>query len=35
MSQENNTTDLMKFRSDFGWDPKPFEPTLREYAAQL
>jgi NADH dehydrogenase len=35
MSQENNTTDLTKFKSDFGWDPKPFEPTLREYASKL
>jgi NADH dehydrogenase len=35
MSQEENTTDLSKFKSDFGWDPKPFEPTLREYAKQL
>jgi NADH dehydrogenase len=35
MSQENNTTDLAKFKSDFGWDPKPFEPTLREYAPQV
>ena len=35
MSQENNTTDLAKFKSDFAWDPKPFEPTLREYASKL
>jgi hypothetical protein len=35
MSQEDNTADLSKFKADFGWDPKPFEPTLREYASQL
>jgi NADH dehydrogenase len=35
MSQEDNTCDLAKFRADFGWDPQPFEPTLREYASQL
>jgi NADH dehydrogenase len=35
MSQEDNIADLTKFRDDFGWDPQPFEPTLREYATQL
>jgi NADH dehydrogenase len=35
MSQENNTSDLTKFKADFGWDPQPFEPTLREYASKL
>ena len=35
MSQEDNTCDLAKFRADFGWDPQPFAPTLREYAAKL
>lgn len=35
MSQEDNTCDLSKFRADFGWDPQPFEPTLREYAPSL
>jgi NADH dehydrogenase len=35
MSQEDNTADLSKFRHDFGWDPRPFEPTLREYARLL
>ena len=29
MSQQDNTADLAKFKSDFGWDPQPFEPTLR------
>ena len=35
MSQEDNTCDLTKFRHDFGWEPQPFEPTLRSYAARL
>jgi NADH dehydrogenase len=35
MSQEDNTCDLTKFRDDFGWDPEPFEPTLRAYAGRL
>ena len=35
MSQENNTTDLAKFKADFGWDPRHFAPTLGEYASQL
>jgi nucleoside-diphosphate-sugar epimerase len=35
MSHEDNTCDLTKFRRDFGWDPRPFEPTLSEYAAKL
>ena len=35
MSQEDNTADITKLRKDFGWDPKPFEPTLREYAKQI
>jgi hypothetical protein len=35
MSQEENTCDLRKFEDAFGWTPKPFEPTLREYASQL
>jgi NADH dehydrogenase len=35
MSQEDNTCDLTKFKADFGWEPRPFEPTLREYAKQL
>jgi NADH dehydrogenase len=35
MSQEDNTADPSKFRHDFGWDPRPFEPTLREYARLL
>jgi len=35
MSQEDNTADVTKFRNDFGWDPRPFEPTLRDYARQL
>ena len=35
MSQEDNTCDLAKFRADFGWDPQPFEATLKEYAAKL
>jgi NADH dehydrogenase len=35
MSQEDNTADLAKFKSDFGWDPQPFEPTLRAYASSI
>ncbi|HYO08904.1 MAG TPA: NAD(P)H-binding protein [Tepidisphaeraceae bacterium] len=35
MSQEDNTCDLTKFRGDFGWDPQPFEPSLRAYVKQL
>jgi nucleoside-diphosphate-sugar epimerase len=35
MSQEDNTADITKFRQDFGWEPQPFEPSLREYARQL
>jgi hypothetical protein len=35
MSQEDNTCDLAKFRAEFGWDPQPFAPTLREYAGTL
>ncbi|MEA2734411.1 MAG: hypothetical protein QOE14_862 [Humisphaera sp.] len=35
MSQEANTCDLSKFRADFGWEPRPFAASLREYAAKL
>ena len=35
MSQEDNTTDLSKFIHDFGWTPRPFESSLREYAKGL
>ena len=35
MSQEDNTADLTKFEQDFGWTPRPFESSLREYAKQL
>jgi NADH dehydrogenase len=35
MSQEDNTCDLTKFKDEFGWEPQPFESTLRGYAAQL
>lgn len=35
MSQEDNTTDLGKFVADFGWTPRAFEASLREYARQL
>jgi NADH dehydrogenase len=35
MSQEDNTCDLSKFKSDFTWTPRPFEPDLREYAPHL
>jgi NADH dehydrogenase len=35
MSQEQNTCDITKFVDDFGFTPAGFEPSLREYAAQL
>ena len=35
MSQEDNTCDLAKFRDDFGWEPRGFEETLKEYAGKL
>ena len=35
MSQEDNTCDLTKFRDDFGWEPAPFEPTIKSYARHL
>ena len=35
MAREDNIADLTKFRQDFGWDPRPFEPTLRAYKDDL
>jgi len=35
MSQENNTCDMTKFTTDFGWSPRGLEETLREYADEL
>ena len=35
MSQEDNTTDLSKFKDDFGWDPQPFKTSLEAYAKSL
>jgi nucleoside-diphosphate-sugar epimerase len=35
MSQEDNTTDITKFKDDFGWELRPFEETLKKYAAKL
>jgi NADH dehydrogenase len=35
MSQEDNTCDLSKFVSDFGWTPRPFEETVKSYAGAL
>ncbi|MGA2499138.1 MAG: NAD(P)H-binding protein [Tepidisphaeraceae bacterium] len=35
MSQEDNACDMTKFKSRFGWAPRPLEPTLKEYASQL
>jgi NADH dehydrogenase len=35
MSQEDNTCDLSKFVSDFGWTPRPFEETVKSYANAL
>ncbi len=34
MAEEDNTADLRPFVADFGWCPRPFEPTLREYLAR-
>lgn len=35
MSQEDNVADMTAHRRDFGWEPAPFEPTLRGYADQV
>jgi NADH dehydrogenase len=35
MSQENNTADITKFVNDFGWQPRGFEESLKQYARQL
>jgi NADH dehydrogenase len=35
MSQEDNTCDIAKLVADFGWTPRPFEETVRSYAAQV
>jgi NADH dehydrogenase len=35
MSQEDNTADMAKFKSDFGWTPAGFEEQIKEYASQL
>ena len=35
MSQEDNTADTTKFQHDFGWAPRAFEASLREYAKGL
>lgn len=35
MSQEDNTCDLSKFEDDFGWKPRPFEASLKEYVRDL
>ena len=35
MSQEDNTCDLAKLTDDFGWQPRPFRESFREYAKQL
>ena len=35
MSQEDNTTDLSKFTSDFGWTPRPFKESLDTYATAM
>jgi NADH dehydrogenase len=35
MSQEDNTCDLTKFQQDFGWTPRGFEESLKEYAARM
>ncbi len=35
MSQEDNTCDMTKFKTDFGWQAQPFLPTLGGYASEL
>ena len=35
MSQEDNTADITKVKDDFGWNPLPFEATLKMYAAKI
>ena len=35
MSQEDNTCDLAKFKDDFGWEPRGFAGTLKEYAETM
>ncbi|HSU69255.1 MAG TPA: NAD(P)H-binding protein [Tepidisphaeraceae bacterium] len=35
MSQENNTGDTEPFICDFGWTPRGFDQSLREYASHL
>jgi len=35
MSQEDNTCDITKFVDAFGWRPRAFEESLREYASKL
>jgi NADH dehydrogenase len=35
MSQEDNTADVTKFTTDFGWMPGGFEEQLKEYAGRL
>lgn len=35
MSREDNTTDLAKFKDDFGWEPRAFTAALQEYAKQV
>jgi NADH dehydrogenase len=35
MSQEDNTCDLAKFKSDFGWEPRGFGAMLGQYAKEL
>jgi NADH dehydrogenase len=35
MSQEDNVGDSAPFERDFGWSPKSFEMSLKEYVAQL
>jgi NADH dehydrogenase len=35
MSEEDNVCDLTKFVSAFGWTPRSFEETLREYSSKI
>ena len=35
MSQEDGRVDLTKFKTDFAWEPRGVEETLKGYAGQL
>ena len=35
MAEEDNTADLTKFKADFGWTPRGFEETVRDYRDEV